>query len=64
MAYLVNGLNMRVVALDASVPIQVESLDSDFPSGRYEFLCTKAENWAESGSRVANLGLILGLITR
>ena len=34
MVYLVNGLNMRVVAPDFSVPTQVESLDSDFFLGK------------------------------
>ena len=43
MAYL-DGLNMRVVALDVSVLMQVESLDSDFPSKSYEFLCVIAKN--------------------
>ena len=57
-----NGLNMRVVAPDVSVPTQVESLNLDFSSESYEFLCEIAKNWAESGPRVAFLGLILGLL--
>ena len=50
---------MRVVAPDVSVPMQVESLDLDFSSESYEFLCMIAENWAESRPRVTTLGLIL-----
>ena len=54
---------MRVVAPDASVPTQVESLNSDFPSRSYEILCMIAKNWVKSGLQVATLGLILELLT-
>ena len=34
---------MRIVSLVASIPTHLESLDLDFPTESYEFLCEKSD---------------------
>ena len=43
---------MRIVSLDARVPMQVESLNLDFPLGRNEFLCMIVELEVELNTKI------------